>query len=133
MIELKQKYKQVFLYTLIAIVSIGIAPCLYITAKMLRTLSVHTGDISENGWHITRTESGYTVGFNDAFNSSKPPSFTLLDEEGGILSSYVIDNNTSSISVSVSSEVRSKNEYLYFVVNEGDWLRVYRFGQRENS
>jgi subtilisin family serine protease len=103
------------------------------TAKMLRTLSVHTSDISENGWHITRTESGYTVGFNDAFNSSKPPSFTLLDEEGGILSSYVIDNNTSSISVSVSSEVRSKNEYLYFVVNEGDWLRVYRFGQRENS
>ncbi|MDR0332522.1 MAG: S8 family serine peptidase [Dysgonamonadaceae bacterium] len=96
------------------------------TAKMLQTLNVHIGDISENGWNIARTEVGYTIGFNNAFKSSDPPSFVLLDEEGRILSSYVIDSNTSSISVSVSSEVRSKNEYLYFVVNEGDWQRVFR-------
>jgi subtilisin family serine protease len=96
------------------------------TAKMLKTLNVHTSDISENNWTVVRAEAGYTIGFAGNLNTTNPPSFTMLDTEGNYLSTFVFESETPSIAVSVSSEVRSKNEYLHFVVNEGDWQKVYR-------
>jgi subtilisin family serine protease len=95
--------------------------------KMLRTLEVHTAaDISENGWSVRRSRTGYIVEYTESIRFPSEVSFTLLDENGKILSAYVLDHETPSISVSVSQEVRERNSYLHFVLNEPVRQRVFR-------
>ena len=95
--------------------------------EMLRTLEVHTADISENVWRIERTMAGYTVSHvGSIFLSNNPPTFSLLDERGNLLSAHVFCYEMPSVFVPVSSDVRAKNAYLHFVLNELSGQRVFR-------
>ena len=97
------------------------------TEKILKTLEVHTDDISTGNWSIERTRRGYRVNYTASLRfSSNTTSFTLLDERGKILSTYILSHKTPSIRIPVSAEMRERNDYLHFVLNDALRQRVFR-------
>ena len=97
------------------------------TRKMLQTLPVHTGNFSENQWTITRSNRGFTVGFSGSIRSSSTDtSFVVLDENGEIISSTILCSDVPSVVVPLSEEMRERNEYVHFVLNDVMRQRVVR-------
>ena len=97
------------------------------TKKMLRTLEAHTDNISEGSWSIERTRNRYRVSYTASIRfSSNTTSFTLLDERGEILSTYILSHDMPSVSITISSEMRERNDYLHFVLNDVMRQRVFR-------
>lgn len=94
--------------------------------EVLATLPVHAKRVVDQDWSI--------IPDDDHRYWAKPmePRFRgdayrvrLLDEQGVLLSEHTIENN-QSVAIPLSKEVRKKNRYLHFVVEEPFTMHTYR-------